>query len=201
MHFIIAHLITMVCLNLPMQDSLLNNIPNFEIEEIVVLEEYKFKNKREEIKYQKLLEDVRKVYPLLQIIKSEYKRINIEMEFYDKEKQKRFLKWYEQYAQENYMSLLGGLSLAQGHLLLKLIDRELQQTPYELIKTYRNGFRAILWQGFALFFLASLDTEYNPVRNPMLEHIMKKVESEYEGTIPKGIKTPYFDSKSPYNFK
>ncbi len=201
MHIIFAHYLTLVSLFFTNQDTVFEQLPNFEMEEIVVLKEYTFKNEREKKKYQKLLQDVRRVYPLLQIIKSEYRRINIEMELYDDEEQKRFLKWYEEYAKENYMPMLGALTLSQGHLLLKLNDRELDKTPYQLIKTYRNGFRAMLWQGLSFLFLANLNTHYNPNKNPMLEHIITKVESEYRGTVPKGLKKPYFDSKSPYNFK
>lgn len=201
MHTILAHYLMFVSLFFANQDTVSEQLPSFEMEEIVVLKEYTFKNEREKIKYQKLLKDVRKVYPLLQIIKSEYQRINIEMEMYDEKEQKRFLKWYEEYAKKNYMPLLGTLNLSQGHLLLKLIDRELEKTPYQLIKTYRNSFRAMLWQGYSLLFLANLNTHYNPDKNPMLEHILTKVESEYRGTVPKGLKKTYFDSKSPYNFK
>ncbi|MCF8357987.1 MAG: DUF4294 domain-containing protein [Prolixibacteraceae bacterium] len=201
MHTIFAHYLTLVSLFFTNQDTVFEQLPNFKMEEIVVLKEYTFKNEREKIKYRKLLKDVRRVYPFLQIIKSEYRRINLEMEMYDKEERKEFLKWYEQYAQENYMPILGSFTLSQNHLLLKLIDRELEQTPYELIKTYRNGFRAMLWQGVALFFLANINSEYNPEKNPMLEHIMIKVESEFRGTVPRGLTKPYFDSKSPYNFK
>lgn len=161
------------------QDSLYQNIPSFEMKEIKIIQDYNFKNKREEKKYQVLEKDVRKVYPLLMIIRKEYDRINSEIVFYEGESRKNYLKWCEGYIKDKYFSLLAGLTPSQGRLLLKLIDREFEKTPYDLIKEYRNGFRAALWNVTASIFLASLRSEYNPEKNPMIEHIIMKIDYEF----------------------
>jgi len=41
------------------------------------------------------------------------------------------------------------MTISQGKLLLKLIDREVGQSSYYLIKNYRGGFTAFFWQGIA----------------------------------------------------
>jgi hypothetical protein len=161
------------------QDSLYQNIPSFEMKEIKVIQDYNFKNKREEKKYQAMEKDVRKVYPLLMIIRKEYDRINSEIVFYEGESRKNYLKWCEGYIKDKYFSLLSGLTPSQGRLLLKLIDREFEKTPYELIKEYRNGFRAALWNVTANILMSSLKSEYKPEKNPMIEHIIMKIDYEY----------------------
>lgn len=150
----------------------------FELGEITVFSEYPFKNEAERLEYLKMETDIRKVYPLILIVGKEFERVNKEMELYDKKRRKEYLKWYEKYARDHYMPLLSGMTVSQGRLFLKLIDRETGQSPYHLIKTYRNGFRAIFWQGAAFFFNANLRTAYKPEDNPMLEDILKRIKAE-----------------------
>jgi len=150
----------------------------FELGEITVFHEYPFKSDAERIEYLQLEKDMRKVYPLVLIVEKEYKRVNEEMELYDKKRRREYLKWYENYVREHYMPLLSGMTVSQGRLFLKLIDRETGQSPYRLIKTYRNGFRAIFWQGAAFLFNANLKTSYKPEDNPMVEDILKRIKAE-----------------------
>ncbi len=167
------------------QDSLNQYIPSFELDEITVIKEYEFKNKNEEKKYKILEQDLRKVYPLLIIIRKEYDRINSETYLYEGDRKKEYLKWCENHMKEKYFHLLGGLTPRQGRLLLKLIDREFDKTPYDLLREYRNGFRAAIWNVTATFFLASLKSEYKEEKNPMTEHIIKKIDSEWRNTDSK----------------
>lgn len=164
------------------QDSINQYIPSFELKEITIIKEYKFKNKSEEKKYKVLEQDLRKVYPLLTIIRKEYDRINSEINLYEGEKKKEYLKWCENHMKEKYFHLLGGLTPRQGRLLLKLIDREFDKTPYDLIKEYRNGFRAAIWNATATVFMASLRAEYKEEKNPMTEHIIQRIDMEYQAT-------------------
>ena len=54
------------------------------------------------------------------------------------------------------------LTFSQGKLLIKLIDRECNQTSYNLLKAYLGSFRAGFWNLFAGMFGASLKMEYDP---------------------------------------
>ena len=54
------------------------------------------------------------------------------------------------------------MSVSQGMLLLRLVDREFGMTPYEIIKTYRSGFTAGFWQTVARIFGTSLKKRYDP---------------------------------------
>jgi hypothetical protein len=164
-----------------------DSIPNIILNELTIYASFPFKNEKEEDAYKKLESDIRKVYPLIQLIKTEYLRVNKEMMLYDEKKQKEYLKWYEKYARDNYMPYLNDLSISQARLFLKLIDRELNETPYALIKRYRNGFRAIFWQSAAFVFTTNLKSNYKPADNPMIEHIMQRIEAE---EISSRVNTP-----------
>jgi hypothetical protein len=68
--------------------------------------------------------------------------------------------------------------MTQGHLLLKLIDRETQNTSYELIKQYRGGLSAAFWQGIARIFGTNLKEEYDPYGNDIvIEFIIQEIEA------------------------
>ena len=172
-------IVVFTCANSFAQDEKDTIYANFHLGDIVVFKAYSFKNEKEEAKYKIVESDLRVVYPLIQIVRSEYPRINKEMNLYDKKRQKDFLKWYEGYANENFKPLLGQLNARQGRLFLKLISRELDTTPYNLIKQYRNSYSAMFWQVTAGMFMANLRVDYDEEENPMIEHIMRKLDAEH----------------------
>jgi hypothetical protein len=158
-------------------DSLL---VSYDLGEIVVFESYKFKNQKEEKKYKSLEEDLRAIYPIIQIVRDEYSRVSKELEmYYEGDREKKFLKWYENYARESYMHHLKVLNVRQGKLFLKMVSRELSYSPFELIKKYRNGFSAFIWQGTARFFKVNLKLKYVKDEQSMIEHVMRKLDAEY----------------------
>ena len=65
------------------------------------------------------------------------------------------------------------LTLRQGKMLIKLIDRECNQTGFDLIKVFMGRFKANFYQTFAALFGASLKKEYDPeVEDAELEEII-----------------------------
>ncbi len=54
------------------------------------------------------------------------------------------------------------MSISQGALMLKLINRETGITAYALIKDYKGGITAGFWQGVARLFDNNLKSEYDP---------------------------------------
>ena len=72
-------------------------------------------------------------------------------------------------------------TLAQGKILIKLIDRECNQTSYELIQAFIGGFKAKFYQAFAALFGASLKKEYDPEHNDedaMIEEIIWMIDND-----------------------
>ena len=63
---------------------------------------------------------------------------------------------------KNYEGALHQMTITQGALLLRLIDRETGQSSYSIIKEYKNGVAAGFWQGIAKFFDNDLKSEYDP---------------------------------------
>ena len=54
------------------------------------------------------------------------------------------------------------MTVTQGMLLMRLVDRECGMPPYEIIRSYRSGFTAGFWQMVAKLFGADLKKRYEP---------------------------------------
>jgi hypothetical protein len=157
-------------------DSLSDTLIHFSFPPVEIEAEYLFKNKREERKYHQLYEDIKRTYPLSQIVSSEVKLVNAELDsiYQTKSKEKAYLKWYEKHIYHTYVDTLKSLNIRQIRLFIKLIDRETGNSPYELIKKYRGGLDAFFWQLSANALLVNLKNEYDPVEDAMIEDIIKK---------------------------
>jgi hypothetical protein len=153
-------------------DSMLHfSFPPVEIEG-----EYLFKDKHQQRKYHQLYEDIKRTYPLSQIVVTEIKLVDAELDsvYVTKSKQKAYLKWYEKHIYHTYIDTLKSLNLRQIRLCVKLTSRETGNSPYQLIKKYRGGWNAFLWQLSANALLVNLKTDYDPVEDAMIEDIIRK---------------------------
>ena len=78
---------------------------------------------------------------------------------------------------DQYGAELKRLSISQGKVLLKLIDRQTGKTSYELIKEMRGSFSVGMWQGIARIFGHNLKSEYDAQGDDkMIEHIIRRIE-------------------------
>jgi hypothetical protein len=163
----------------PSHDSLLH----VNLREIEIINPFQFKNKRQEKKYNQLEKNVLRTYPLALIVGSEVNLVNAELDsiYNDKSKRKSYIKWYQHYVYKTYIDSLKALNLEQGRLLLKLIHRETGKSPYDLIKSYRGGLNAMIWQTAAFTFGANLNAGYNAQDDAMIEHIIRRYKAgEFE---------------------
>ena len=149
---------------------------HFNFPPVEIVGEYLLKNKHQERKYHQLYEDIKRTYPLSQIVSSEVKLVNAELDsiYNTRAKEKKYLKWYEKHIFHTYIDTLKSLNIRQIKLFIKLINRETGSTPFELIKKYRGGLDAFLWQLSANALMVNLKSEYDPVEDAMIEDILKK---------------------------
>ena len=96
--------------------------------------------------------------------------------------QKRFLAAVEEELKQEFEGELKSLTIKQGILLVKLIDRQTGNSSFELIKTLRGSFSAFIWQSLARLFGSNLKLKYDPEGEDLLvEEIVQQMES---GAIP-----------------
>ena len=72
---------------------------------------------------------------------------------------------------------LSNLSVYQGKILMKLINRETGNNCYEIIKEYKGGFNARLYQTVAFFFNSNLKQSYDALKDDaVIEKLVKEVQ-------------------------
>jgi len=69
------------------------------------------------------------------------------------------------------------LSIDQGHVLIKLINRQTGQSCYSIIKELKGGFSAMMWQSVGVMFNNNLIRPYEPDgRDAEIERIVLELE-------------------------
>lgn len=93
---------------------------------------------------------------------------------------KQYLLSREKELKKEFTEPLTKLSVYQGRVLMKLINRQTGNNCYELVKEYKGGFTARFWQTVAFFFGSSLKQPYD-VHNEdrEIELIVLEVEKMY----------------------
>lgn len=156
-----------------------DTIPVVNLRTIYVYPQVKFKNKRQQAKYNKLVRDVKRTLPYAKMVYETLIETYEYMETLPDDKARQaHLKRMEKELFAQYKPELKKLTFSQGKLLIKLIDRECNQSSYQLLKAYLGSFRAGFWNLFAGMFGASLKTEYDPEgKDAMTERVVVLVEN------------------------
>lgn len=149
------------------------------LREVFIFPPVKFKNKREQDRYNKLVRDVKRTLPYAKMVYETLIETYEYMETLPNDKARQaHLKRMEKDLFSEYKPKLKKLTFAQGKLLIKLIDRECNQSSYQLLKAYLGTFRASFWNLFAGMFGASLKMEYDPQgKDAMTERVVILVEN------------------------
>ena len=136
-----------------------------------------FKNNRERKKYTRLVRDVKKTLPLA----AEIRTIIIESYEYlqtlpDEKAREKHIRRLEKGLKEQYTPKMRKLTLRQGKLLIKLVDRECDQSAYQLIRLFMGSFKAVFYNAFASMFGASLKKDYDPTGDDwLIEQVVVQV--------------------------
>jgi hypothetical protein len=95
---------------------------------------------------------------------------------------KEYIQSKEKELKQEFTDPMERLSVYQGKVLMKLINRQTGNNCYDIIKEYRGGFSARLWQTVAFFFGSSLKQPYDAQgEDHDIEVIVQEVERMYRG--------------------
>lgn len=139
-----------------------DTLPNALIPAVVVFPQRKFKSKAEYRQYQRLIRNIKIVYPYSQIAKAKVNEMETQFRLLKTDKEReQYIKQVEREMRREFEPQLVNLTISQGRLLIKLIDREIGKTSYDLIKELKGGVSAVFWQTIARIFGSNLKTEFN----------------------------------------
>ena len=98
----------------------------------------------------------------------------------DKSARKEYIKTREKELKKEFTDPLTNLSVYQGKVLMKLINRETGNNCYEIIRDYKGGLTARFYQTVAFFFSSNLKQPYDASGDDAeIEHFVKEVQRMY----------------------
>jgi len=156
-----------------------DTVPVVNLQPVNVVENRVFASKREERKWSRLKRDVAKVYPYSKVAGKKLKEYNDVMVGKSEREQKRILRQAEADIKKQFEGDIRNMTINQGRILIKLIDRETGNTSFALVKELRGSFQAIFWQSIARIFGSNLKSGFDPKVDPedkMIEEIIHTIE-------------------------
>jgi ABC-type phosphate transport system auxiliary subunit len=121
------------------------------------------KNSKAAQRYARLVRNVKKAYPYAKVAGDLMKKYSVQLDTIKSEKErKKYLNKVEDELKQRYKGELSDLTVTQGIILVKLVDRETSRTSYQIVKELRGGFSAFFWQQLALLFDNNLKNKYDP---------------------------------------
>ncbi|MBQ2874450.1 MAG: DUF4294 domain-containing protein [Bacteroidales bacterium] len=119
---------------------------------------------REWRKYYRLVHNFSKTYPYAIVARKLVAEADstIAADKLKRVKRDRYINQVQKELFSVFESQMRSLTVSQGALLMKLIDREVGKSSYNIIKDYKNGMAAGFWQGIAKIFGSDLKKPYDP---------------------------------------
>ncbi|WP_040298673.1 DUF4294 domain-containing protein [Arcticibacter svalbardensis] len=155
---------------IPLQDAYVNNTRIFLTPQARSL-------------FNRLRYNVLKVLPYAKFARNRYSRLNEQLaETTDKKEQKKLVKACEKEIKDMFNKEIKNMTITQGEILIKLIDRETGNSSYELVKELKGGFTAFCYQSVARVFGHNLKQKYDPQEDRDIENVI--VRYGYYGNYP-----------------
>lgn len=150
-----------------------------DLDEVYIFPTKKFKNRRERRKYTRLIYNVKKAYPWAKLAGEKLAEVEVHMLSLETEKeQKDYMKVVEKELLKDYKEDLKKLTVTQGRILIKLVDRQTGDTSYELVRELRGKISAVFWQALARLFGSNLKSVYEAEgEDRLIEEIVVLIEN------------------------
>jgi len=138
----------------------------------------KYKRKNQDQQYWRLVMRVKKVLPYAKEAAVLLKKYEREVPADARGKDRRvYVRQAEDELMKKYGPTLKNMSVNDGRVLIKLIDRETHKVSYDLIHDLKGGFSAVFWQGVARIFGNNLKASYDPSGEDwQIEQIVQYIE-------------------------
>ena len=132
-------------------------------------------------KYYRLVYNFNKVYPYAMLAKDLTVQVDnhIAGNALRRRKKEKYINQMQKELFNIYEEPLKKMSISQGRLLIKLIDREIGKSSFKIIKDYKSGITAGFWQGIAKIFGNDLKSRYDANgEDKMTEYLVENMSTE-----------------------
>ena len=148
-------------------------IPWLGIEQVNILKKKIWNSEAERLAYLRLRYNVLKVMPYAIYAKNRYARLELDLTKATSNKMARLLvKQCDKEIKDLFNSEIKDLTITQGKILTKLIDREVGKSTFQIVKETRGGVKAFIYQSVARVVGHNLKTTYNPQEERDIESIL-----------------------------
>ena len=155
-----------------------DTIPVVFLPSITIRSKRFFKSARDEKRFNKLYQNVRRVYPLAKEAGRRLTALEERLKTIPEAKHRAYTKALEDSLKREYKKELMALTVTQGRILIKLVDRETSRSTYSIVKEFRGSFEAFMWQSLASLFGSNLKSTYDSEEDREIEIIIKDIEAE-----------------------
>lgn len=139
-----------------------DTVPYINLAPVICTGTRVFKNKRDQQRWERTKYNVKKVYPYAILASAKLKEYDRILATIPTQRERDlYMKQAEDHLTDEFSDELKKLTVTQGKILIKLIDRETGKTTYDVVKSMRGNFSAFMWQGLALMFNSNLKSEYD----------------------------------------
>lgn len=156
-----------------------DTIPMMTIPELNIYNRHQYDYLYLKRKYRRLIYNVKRAYPYAKVAGYRLKMLDEHLATLKTEKERKaYIEQEEKEIMDKFEQDVKKLTITQGIILVKLIDRETGRTSYEVIKDIKGGFTAFFWQGIARLFGNNLKLQYDPVgEDYIIEDIIRGIEA------------------------
>jgi hypothetical protein len=158
-----------------------DTIPLVELEEVRIYKRQDFEYLNQKRRNQRLVRNVKKAYPYAKIAGVRLRELDEELAGLKTKKERdNHINEAEKAIMDEFEKEVRRLTVTQGIILVKLIDRETGHTSYQVIKDLKGGITAFFWQGIARLFGNNLKAEYDPEETDrIIEDIVRGIEAGF----------------------
>jgi len=149
-------------------------IPWIPLNEVVIYGNRIFKTPADRAAYNRLRYNVLKVMPYALFAKRRYEQLERDLAVTpDRKEHKKLVKACDAEIKKMFNTEIKELTITQGQILTKLIDREVGRTTYDIVKETQGGVKAFIYQSVARVVGHNLKSTYNPEEERDIESIIQ----------------------------
>lgn len=149
------------------------------LDDVFLIDKLPKKWAKKQAQFDRLKRNVYVTYPYAVIAAGVLKDVDAQLaKIPDKKAQKEYMKSVEKELKKRFKGELENLTISQGQVLVKLINRQSGRNVFGIIKEVKGGFNAVVYQSVALLFSNNLKREYDPQGDDRdIEAIVQELEA------------------------
>lgn len=156
-----------------------DTVPVKYLPNVLVVGEIRYRSTRERKRWNRLQYNVKKVYPYAKLAGDLLAKYEVPLDtITNPRERKRYFKMIEEELMAEFDDDIREMSMTQGRMLIKLIDRETSNSSYEIVQEFRGNLSAFFWQSLSRVFGQNLKSRYDPYgEDKDVESVIQLIEA------------------------